>query len=84
MKANLGQIDKILRIIISLGLILLLATTVVSLFFTIITSLAAIYLLLSSAFGSCLFYGLTGLNTKKNLNDKAHTYYMNQKHYHWN
>lgn len=80
MKANLGQIDKALRIIIALGLILLLVTTIVPLFFAILASLVSIYLPLTSAFGSCLIYGLFGVNTKKNLNDKAYTYYRNQKH----
>jgi uncharacterized membrane protein YqjE len=84
MKANLGQIDKTLRIIISLGLMLLLATTTLTLTLAVAASLTAVYLLVSSALGNCLLYGLTGINTKKNLNDKAQNYYMNQKHYHWN
>lgn len=80
MKANLGQTDKALRIIITLGLVLLLITTAVSLLFAVFASLATIYLLVTSAFGNCMLYGLFGVNTKKNLNDKAYSYYRNQRH----
>ena len=83
MKANLGALDKTVRSIISLILILLLITGFITGIYTLPGWLLAVGLMATVAIGSCPVYSLFGINTKKNLNDKAYTYYRNQKHISW-
>lgn len=81
MKPNLGPVDKTIRILASIIVILLFVTNVVSGILIIPAVVLAIILITTSALGHCPFYGVLGLNTKKNLNDKAHSYYRNQKQF---
>lgn len=81
MKPNLGPVDKTIRIIASVIIILLLVMNVLSGILIIPGLVLVVMLITTSAVGHCPIYGVLGLNTKKNLNDKAHSYYRNQKQF---
>lgn len=60
MKANVGGIDKILRVVLGLAII------IVGWFvFQSYWALAGVVLLLTGVFSRCLLYNLFGINTKK-------------------
>ena len=60
MKANVGGIDKILRVVLGLAII------IVGWFvFQSYWALAGVVLLLTGLFSRCLLYSIFGINTKK-------------------
>jgi hypothetical protein len=58
MKANVGGIDRVLRVVVGLALVLLAATGVIGLWGWI-----GVVPLLTGALGSCPAYTLLGFNT---------------------
>lgn len=72
MKANLGLLDKVVRITISVLVIVLFFTGNISENTVIIGIVVVSILLITSYINYCPIYGLCGINTKKKLNDKAY------------
>lgn len=72
MKANLGLLDKVVRITISVLVIVLFFTGNISQNIFIIGFIAVAILLITSYISYCPIYGACGINTKKKLNDKAY------------
>jgi hypothetical protein len=81
MKANLGPTDKAIRVIISVLIVILLVPEVISGFIALLSYGSLIFLVITSAIGYCPVYKALGINTKKNLNDKAYNHYRNQKQF---
>ncbi len=81
MKANLGLFDKAIRIAASILIVILLMTIVIPVPGAIFGWIVVAILIITSAISRCPIYGMFGVNTKKNLNDKAHSYYRNQKQF---
>lgn len=73
MKANLGLLDKVVRVTISVLVIILFFTGIISGNILIIGLLIAAVLLITSSISYCPIYGVCGINTKKKLNDKAYS-----------
>ena len=83
MKANLGPLDKAVRLITSVLIIILLISGLVSITIVLVGSILAIILITTSNIGYDPLYGICKINTKKRLNDKAfnsnkNQYYFNQ------
>lgn len=78
MKTNLGLFDKAIRIAASILVMVLLMTTIIPMPGAIFGWIVVAVLIITSVTGRCPIYGMFGINTKKNLNDKAHSYYRNQ------
>lgn len=72
MKANLGLIDKVIRVAIAVFVTVLLFTEIISGIMVFISLIIAVILLITSSISYCPVYGACGLNTKKKLNDKVH------------
>jgi hypothetical protein len=65
MKANLGTIDRVLRVLVAIVLGVLYVTGVVSGTLGIVLSVVAVVLLATSVFGFCPLYVALKLSTKK-------------------
>lgn len=72
MKANLGSIDKIVRVAIAVLLIVLFITEIISGIMVFISLIVASVLLITSTISYCPVYRACGINTRKKLNDKAY------------
>lgn len=72
MKANLGLLDKVVRITISVLAIVLFFTVNISESLVIISFIVVAILIITSYLSYCPIYGACGINTKKKLNDKAY------------
>ncbi|MDP1745141.1 MAG: DUF2892 domain-containing protein [Bacteroidota bacterium] len=72
MKANLGLIDKVVRVAIAVLVAVLFFTEIISGIMVFISLIVAAILLITSSISYCPVYGACGINTKKKLNDKAH------------
>ncbi|MES2285333.1 MAG: DUF2892 domain-containing protein [Bacteroidota bacterium] len=72
MKANLGLIDKVVRVSISVLVIVLFFAEIISGNILIIGLIVAAFLLVTSSINYCPIYGACGINTKKRLNDKVY------------
>ncbi len=72
MKANLGLLDKVVRVTISILVLVLVFTVMISGNSMVIGSIAAAFLLVTTYLSYCPIYGACGINTKKKLNDKAY------------
>jgi hypothetical protein len=83
MITNIGVTDKIIRIVAS---ILISAVIWINIFSGLTATIALIFLaffLITTAFmGYCPIYNVFGVNTKKNLNDKAYSNFKKQFNYH--
>lgn len=71
MKANLGLLDKTVRVSIAVLVTVLFFTEIISGIMVFISLIIAVILLITSAISYCPVYGACGINTKKNLNDKV-------------
>ncbi len=65
MKANMGSIDKIIRIIIAIAVGVLIYTKVITGTIAIVAGILAIVFVLTSMFSFCPLYALFGMNTCK-------------------
>lgn len=72
MKANLGLLDKVIRVTISILVLVLFFTGIISGNIVIISLIVAAALLITSSISYCPIYAVCGINTKKKLNDKAY------------
>lgn len=72
MKANLGLIDKVVRVAIAVLVTVLFFTEIISGIMVFISLIVAVVLLITSSMSYCPVYGVCGINTKKKLNDKVH------------
>ncbi|MES2140891.1 MAG: DUF2892 domain-containing protein [Bacteroidota bacterium] len=72
MKANLGVLDKVIRVTISVSVLVLFFTGIISGNSVVIGLIFAAILLVTSYMSYCPIYGVCGLNTKKKLNDKVY------------
>jgi hypothetical protein len=70
MKANIGFFDKIVRIVIAIGLLMLYFTNIISGALSIILLIAAAILLITSFTGFCPIWHLLGISTRKKGNFK--------------
>lgn len=78
MRNNVGAVDKIVRVFISLTLLMLCFDKNISMFVILFFIILSTILLVTGYKGYCLVYRLFGINTNKNLNDKASIYEKNQ------
>lgn len=69
MKKNMGPIDRILRSIVAIALIVLYLTDILTGTLGIILFVLAIVMLISSLIGICPPYALMGFNTCKKKKD---------------
>jgi hypothetical protein len=65
MKKNMSSADRIIRIVVAIALSALNLTHVTGGFLAIIFWVAAVILVLTSVFGTCLIYLLFNMSTKK-------------------
>ncbi|HVS95619.1 MAG TPA: DUF2892 domain-containing protein [Puia sp.] len=65
MKRNVGYYDRGLRLVLSIGLIVIAAVHVVPGYWNLITWCVAGILLLTGVFGICPLYGACGIDTRK-------------------
>lgn len=72
MKANLGLLDKVVRVTIAVLVTVLFFTEIITGIIVFISLIVAAMLLITSSISYCPVYGACGINTKKKLNDKAH------------
>ena len=79
MKANLGAIDRAIRIIVVLLISVLIISHIVVGSISIMAFAILLFLSVTSLMSYCPFYSIFHLNTKKNLNDKAYASYRNQR-----
>jgi hypothetical protein len=63
MRQNIGSIDKVIRLVIALLIVVLFLTNIIAGTFGIILLVIAGIFLLTSVFGFCPVYALLGLNT---------------------
>ncbi len=79
MRSNIGFIDKIIRVTLSLTIALVVFSQLITGTWAIALFLVAYMLLVTSFRGNCPFYRLTGINTNRNLNDKARIYQFHER-----
>ena len=65
MKANMGNIDKTIRVLIALAVGVLIYTSTITGTFAIVAGILAIIAVLTSIVSFCPFYTLFGMNTCK-------------------
>jgi divalent metal cation (Fe/Co/Zn/Cd) transporter len=63
MARNVGPEDRVVRIVVAIGLAVLIYVGVLTNIEAIIAGVVAAYLLLSGLFARCLFYKLAGIDT---------------------
>lgn len=80
MKANLGLVDKVVRVAIAVLVTVVFFTEIISGLMVIISLIVAVILLITSSISYCPVYNACGINTKKKLNDKANER-KNQNYY---
>lgn len=68
MKANMGSIDRIIRIVLAVGLAILYYTGVISGTFGIVLLVVAVVLALTSLVSICPLYKFLGVNTSDRKN----------------
>ncbi len=78
MRNNIGATDKTIRITIAFTISILVFSGFIAGPLSPICFLFAIALVLTCFKGNCPFYKILGINTNKNLNDKARIYERNQ------
>ncbi len=78
MRNNVGAIDKIVRVFISITLLVLSFDKNISMFVMLFFIILSTVLLVTGLKGHCLVYRLFRINTNKNLNDKASIYEKNK------
>ena len=69
MKKNLGVIDRVLRLILALLVVILYLTGVISGTVAVVLSILAVALLVTSFFSFCPLYVLLGLSTRREVNE---------------
>ena len=72
MKANVGFVDKTLRIVIAIGILSLYFTNIISGAFAIVLLVAAAILLITSFLNFCPIWYLLGISTRKKKYIKLH------------
>jgi len=65
MKKNMGTIDKVIRVLVAVIILVLYFTNVISGTLAVILLILAGVFVLTSLIGTCPLYLLFGLNTKK-------------------
>jgi hypothetical protein len=65
MKQNLHLIDRLVRLILGLGLVWFLLTAVLSQLLIVVMGILAVILIVTSIFSHCPLYRIFGLSTKK-------------------
>lgn len=65
MKTNMGTLDRVIRILLSVGIALLYATGILSGTWASIAGMIAVIFLLTSLIGFCPLYRLVGMTTCK-------------------
>lgn len=78
MRNNLGAIDKTVRIILVITILILVFNRFIAEPLSVFFFLFAMFLLNTCIKGNCPLYRLFRINTNKNLNDKARIYERNQ------
>lgn len=78
MRNNLGALDKTIRISVIITILVLVFNRIILEPFSVFFFLFAIFLLSTCMKGNCPLYRILGINTNKNLNDKARIYERNQ------
>ena len=78
MRNNIGYIDKSVRILLAVAICFLVFTKTVIGTPAIVLFLISVILVATCLNGNCPVYRLLGINTKRNLNDKAKIYERNQ------
>lgn len=72
MKVNMGSIDRLVRIVISVILVTLIATGFIQGAIATVFSIVAVVFLLTAIAGYCPLYSLIGIGTlRKKLNGKS-------------
>jgi Inner membrane protein YgaP-like, transmembrane domain len=66
MKKNMGTVDRVIRILIAVAILILKLTNVISGTFGVVLLVLAGILVLTSLVGICPLYVPLGLSTKKN------------------
>ena len=74
MRNNLGFVDKTIRITIAITICLLVFSSSISGAIAVFSFLFAFGLVITCFKGNCPVYRWFGINTNKNLNDKARSY----------
>ncbi|KPL14760.1 hypothetical protein AMJ74_02765 [candidate division WOR_3 bacterium SM1_77] len=67
MKLNMGSLDRILRLLLTLVVVILLITGVLKGALTVILGIVAIIFFVTSVIGFCPLYVIFGLSTKKKV-----------------
>ena len=78
MRNNLGAVDKTIRMGIVIIILILVFDKIVSGTESILFFLFSMLLMSTCLKGNCPLYRIFGINTNKNLNDKARIYERNQ------
>ena len=83
MKANIGTHDRIIRIVIAVAMVVLLLVKFIFGFNVMLVAMSIpLFLIITSVLSYCPIYNIFGINTKKNLNDKAYNNFKKQFNYH--
>lgn len=67
MKLNMGSVDRVLRLLLTLVVVILLITGVLKGAFAIILGIIAVIFFITSVIGFCPLYVILGLSTKKRV-----------------
>lgn len=78
MRNNLSAIDKTVRITLVITILILVFNRFIAEPLSVFIFLFAMFLLSTCIKGNCPLYRFFGINTNKNLNDKARIYERNQ------
>lgn len=78
MRNNVGAIDKTIRMLIVIAVLVLVFDKIVSEPVSVVFFIFSMFLLSTCLKGNCPIYRIFGINTNKNLNDKAKIYQRNQ------
>jgi len=78
MRNNLGTPDKVIRIVVTLVIFALFFTKTITGVLSIASFIISILLLVTVFNSNCPLYRFFGINTNKNLNDKARASEKNQ------
>lgn len=79
MRSNIGFTDKTIRFVSAISIEALVFSKIITGSAGIGLFMAAIFLLLTCFKGMCPLYRLLGINTHKNLNDKARIYHFHER-----
>lgn len=67
MKLNMGSVDRVLRLLLTLVVVILLIAGVLKGAFAIILGIIAVIFFITSVIGFCPLYVILGLSTKKRV-----------------